>query len=446
MEDLLAQRGIMASFLDSARRLGHHGRRFLHSTWARRSTIGVRLHMRRTASSSFPRILLVCVLVNGPAGVSHAEPAEVYESARHSFRVVTVAEALDHPWSVAWLPSGEMLVTERPGRLRILRHGKLDPDPVEGLPRVYKDQGQGGFMDVVPHPSFTTTRLLYLSYGKPNEDGSRGTTTVVRGRLQGDRVVDLQEIFEANAWGGNNNHFSGRMVFDRSGYLFLAVGDRMVTPDLMDEHPAQDLTNHMGTIIRLHDDGRVPSDNPFVGRADALSEIWSYGHRNIQGLALHPLTGEVWLNEHGPRGGDELNLIVRGANYGWPVVSYGIHYDGSVFTTETERRGMRSPRFAWIPSIGISGLMFYSAEQFPWWKGNVFVGGLAGERLDRVSLLNGRTAVSRETLLEGVLGRIRDVRQGPDGFIYLSIEHPEEAGRSDIVRLEPVPGEVQPPE
>ena len=251
----------------------------------------------------------------------------------------------------------------------------------------------------------------------------------MRGRLQGDRVVDLQEIFEANAWGGNNNHFSGRMVFDRSGYLFLAVGDRMVTPDLMDEHPAQDLTNHMGTIIRLHDDGRVPSDNPFVGRADALPEIWSYGHRNIQGLALHPLTGEVWLNEHGPRGGDELNLIVRGANYGWPVVSYGIHYDGSVFTTETERRGMRSPRFARIPSIGISGLMFYSAEQFPWWKGNVFVGGLAGERLDRVSLLNGRTAVSRETLLEGVLGRIRDVRQGPDGFIYLSIEHPEEAGR-----------------
>ncbi len=415
---------------------------------------------RGNDSSAFPRILLVCVLVFGPVGVAHAQsqvsPAEhdpdidnlveVYESARHSFRVVTVAEELDHPWSLAWLPSGEMLVTERPGRLRIIRHGKLDPDPVEGLPRVYKEQGQGGFMDVVPHPNFATTRLLYLSYGKPNEDGSQGTTTVVRGRLQGDRVVDLQEIFESNAWGDNNNHFSGRIVFDRNGYLFLAVGDRMVTPDLMDEHPAQDLTNHMGTIVRLHDDGRVPSDNPFVGSADALPEIWSYGHRNMQGLALHPLTGEVWSNEHGPRGGDELNLIVRGANYGWPVVSHGIHYDGSVFTTETERRGMQSPRFAWIPSIGISGLMFYSAEQFPWWKGDVFVGGLSGAQLDRVSLVNGRTAVSTETLLGGVLGRIRDVRQGPDGFIYLANEHPEEAGRSDIVRLEPVAGEVHSPD
>ena len=231
------------------------------------------------------------MLVAGFAGVSPAQSqvsraehdpdvddlVEVYESARHSFRVVTVAEELDHPWSVAWLPSGEMLLTERPGRLRIIRHGKLEPNAVKGLPRVYKERGQGGFMDVVPHPNFATTRLLYLSYGKPNGDGSEGTTTVVRGRMQGDRVVDLQEIFESNAWGDNNNHFSGRMVFDRNGYLFLAVGDRMVTPDLMYEHPAQDLTNHMGTIVRLHDDGRVPSDNPFVGSADALPRSGATG-------------------------------------------------------------------------------------------------------------------------------------------------------------------------
>ena len=201
----------------------------------------------------------------------------------------------------------------------------------------------------------------------------------------------------------------------------------------------------MGTIVRLHDDGRVPSDNPFVARTDALPEIWSYGHRNMQGLALNPLTGDMWSNEHGPRGGDELNLIVRGANHGWPVVSHGVHYDGSVFTSETERRGMHSPEFVWVPSIGLSGLMFYSGEQFPWWKGNAFVGGLAGERLDRITLVNGRTAVSSESLLSGVLGRIRDVRQGPEGFIYVAIEQPEATGLSDIVRMEPVAGEVQPP-
>ena len=370
---------------------------------------------------------------------------EVHESARHSFRVVTVAEGFDHPWSIAWLPSGEMLVTERPGRLRIVRDGMLEPDPVAGLPRVYREEGQGGFMDVVPHPDFAANRLLYLSYGKPNENGSQGTTTVVRGRLEGDRLVGVEEIFEANAWGDNNNHFSGRMTFDRDGYLFLAVGDRMVSPDLMADHPAQDLTNHMGTIIRLHDDGRVPSDNPFVGRADALPEIWSYGHRNMQGLAVHPATGEVWANEHGPRGGDELNLIVRGRNYGWPVVSHGIHYDGSVFTTETQREGMESPRFVWVPSIGVSGLMIYSGEKFPWWQGSAFVGGLVGQQLARVSLLDGQTAVSEETLLRGVLGRIREVRQGPDGFIYLAIEDRCGERMTEVVRLEAVAGEVAPP-
>ena len=372
-------------------------------------------------------------------------PPGVYESSRHNFRVVTLAEGLENPWSIAWLPSGEMLVTERPGRLRIMRNGKLEPEPVSGWPRVYKEEGQGGFMDVVPHPDFANNRLLYLAYGKPNEDGSQGTTTVVRGCLEGNRVVDVEEIFESHAWGDNNNHFSGRMVFDHDGYLFVAVGDRMVNPDMMWDHPAQDLTNHMGTIVRLYDDGRIPSDNPFVGRADALPEIWSYGHRNMQGLALHPETGQVWSNEHGPRGGDELNLIVRGGNYGWPVVSYGIHYSGEVFTRETDREGMESPGFAWIPSIGISGLMIYSGDQFPWWRGSAFSGGMVGEQLTRVSLEAGGTAMSEETLLGGVLGRIREVRQGPDGFIYLTTENRGGDRLAKIFRLEPVAGEVQPP-
>ncbi len=363
-----------------------------------------------------------CIATSGilvAAGTVSAQVAadrsgDVHVSARHSFRVVTVAEDLDHPWSMAWLPSGEMLVTKRPGRLRIIRDGVLDPEPIVGWPPVYMERGQGGFMDIVPHPDFATNRLLYLSYGKPNEDASMGTTTVVRGRLEGNRVVDVEEIFESDAWYDNNNHFSGRMAFDHDGYLFLTVGDRMLDPDLLADHPAQDLTNHMGTIVRLHDDGRVPGDNPYVGRDDALPEIWSYGHRNLQGLAVHPETGDVWSNEHGPRGGDELNRIVPGRNYGWPLTSHGIHYDGRIITMDEERQGIEAPRYVWVPSIGISGLMFYAGDQFPWWRGNAFVGGMVGAQLGRVSL-SGTTAMSEETLLGDALGRIRDVREGPDG-------------------------------
>ncbi len=370
---------------------------------------------------------------------------EVHESARHNVRVVTVAEDLDHPWSMAWLPGGEMLLTERPGRVRIVRDGVLDPNPITGWPPVYRDRGQGGFMDIVPHPDFAENRWLYLSYGKPSEDAARGTTTVVRGRFEGDHVDGVEEIFESDAWYDNNNHFSGRMAFDHEGYLFLAVGDRMLDPDLLADHPAQDVTNHMGTIVRLHDDGRVPADNPFLGRSDALPEIWSYGHRNVQGLAVHPETGEVWSNEHGPRGGDELNLILGGRNYGWPVVSHGIHYDGRIITVDEEREGMESPRFVWVPSIGTSGLMFYVGDRFAWWRGSAFVGGMAGERLARVALAD-RVAMSEETLLHGVLGRIRDVREGPDGFVYLALEAGQgESPLSDVVRLEPVAGDVAPP-
>ena len=345
---------------------------------------------------------------------------------------------------MAWLPTGEMLVTERPGRLRIVRDGALAAEPISGLPRVYREVGQGGFMDVVLHPDFATNRLVYLSYGKPNADSSMGTTTVVRGRLEGDRITDVREIFESDAWGGNNNHFSGRMVFDQEGYLYLSVGDRMVDPDMMFDHPAQDLTNHMGTIVRLNDDGTVPTDNPFVGHPTALPEIWSYGHRNPQGMAIDPATGDLWITEHGPRGGDELDLIVRGGNYGWPVVSWGIHYNGSIFTTETDRSGMESPKYAWIPSIGTSGLTIYSGDVFPWWGGNAFAGGLVGQQLGRVTLA-GHDAVSIETLLEGVVGRIRDVRTGPDGFIYLGLEDNTSDRPTAIVRLEMVPGSVTPP-
>ncbi|MXW10703.1 MAG: PQQ-dependent sugar dehydrogenase [Gammaproteobacteria bacterium] len=373
-----------------------------------------------------------------------AEAADgVHSSARHDFRVVTVADGLDHPWSMAWLPGGEMLIVERPGRLRVVRDGVLQPEPVAGWPEVYRDEGQGGFMDILPHPDFAENRWLYLSYGKPNEDGSEGTTTVVRGRWDDGRVTDVEEVFESNAWHDNNNHFSGRMAFGLDGYLYLTVGDRMFDPDMMADHPALDVTNHMGTIVRLHDDGRVPGDNPFVGRSDGLPEIWSYGHRNLQGLAVDPGTGEVWSNEHGPRGGDELNLISGGGNYGWPVVSHGINYDGTVYTTDASGEGAESPRFVWTPSIGISGMMIYRGDAFPWWKGSAFVGGMVGEQLGRV-ILEGTDALGVETLLPGELGRIRDVREGPDGLIYLALEHQEDL--TAVVRLEPVPSDVMPPE
>ncbi|MCY3705823.1 MAG: PQQ-dependent sugar dehydrogenase [Gammaproteobacteria bacterium] len=373
-----------------------------------------------------------------------AEAADgVHSSARHDFRVVTVADGLDHPWSMAWLPGGEMLIVERPGRLRVVRDGVLQPEPVAGWPEVYRDEGQGGFMDILPHPDFAENRWLYLSYGKPNEDGSEGTTTVVRGRWDDGRVTDVEEVFESNAWHDNNNHFSGRMAFGLDGYLYLTVGDRMFDPDMMADHPALDVTNHMGTIVRLHDDGRVPGDNPFVGRSDGLPEIWSYGHRNLQGLAVDPGTGEVWSNEHGPRGGDELNLISGGGNYGWPVVSHGINYDGTVYTTDASGEGAESPRFVWTPSIGISGMMIYRGDAFPWWKGSAFVGGMVGEQLGRV-ILEGTDALGVETLLPGELGRIRDVREGPDGLIYLALEHAEDL--TAVVRLEPVASDVMPPE
>jgi len=367
-------------------------------------------------------------------------PAAVQKSARHDFRIVTVAADLSYPWSMAWLPTGEMLIVERPGRLRVVRDGVLDPQPVEGLPRPYRARGQGGYMDVLPHPDFASNRLIYLSYGKPGADGSQGATTVIRGRFDGRRVTDVQEVFESNAWHGNNNHFAGRIAFDRDRYLYLAVGDRMLSPDLLAAHPAQDLSSHMGKIVRLHDDGRVPSDNPFVGRAGARPEIWSYGHRNQQGLAMHPATGEIWLTEHGPRGGDELNLVRRGGNYGWPVVSHGIHYDGKIFTRETMRAGIESAVLFWTPSVGASGLMVYDGDKFPWWKGSVFAGALVGERLDRITL-DGHRALSQETLLAGVLGRIRDVRQGPDGFIYLALEDQAQPAM-DVVRLEPAANDI----
>ena len=360
---------------------------------------------------------------------------QVYETVDHDFRVVTVAEDIQHPWSIAFLPDGDMLFTQRTGELRIVRDGKLLPDPVEGVPET-RVINQGGLQEIALHPDFENNRIVYLSYSKPN--GSRGTTALIRARFENDMLNDVEEIFEADAWNERGGHFGAKIAFDEDGYLFMSVGDRQSPPtgDL-ENHPAQDPTTHFGTIIRLMDDGSVPEDNPFVGHASIRPEIWSYGHRNPQGLAFHPETGDLWSTEHGPQGGDELNLILPGVNYGWPVIGYGVNYRSGIPIHATgEREGMEQPKTFWIPSIGASGLMIYDGDAFPEWRGDIFAGGLAAthRRLSRISVDGGRV-MTRESLLHDVF-RIREVRQGPDGFIYLATDN-RAGGLTDIVRLEP---------
>ena len=380
--------------------------------------------MVRSASRSF---VLLLALTAAPLSAQDIE-----RSAEHDFRVVTVADGFEVPWSMAFLPNGDMLVTERPGRLRIVRDGRLLPAPVAGLPQVFA-QGQGGLLDVELHPDFASNRLVYISYSKPLTNGS--TTAVIRGRFENDALTGVEEIFEAQSAG--RGHYGSRLAFDGNGHLFITVGDRQApSTGNLEAHPAQDLSNHHGVTLRIHDDGRVPADNPFVNQPGALPEIYSYGHRNAQGLAIHPETGEVWLNEHGPQGGDEINVVRPGANYGWPVIGFGVDYGGATIHVGTAAEGLEQPAHYWVPSIATSGLMIYTGDRFPRWRGNFFVGGLAGQRLARLTL-DGQRVVSEETLLQGI-GRVRDIVQGPDGFIYLAIEARGGNVTTPIVRLEPL--------
>lgn len=380
---------------------------------------------------------MIAAIATAAVPGSFATPAaaqdDVLRSAEHGYRVVTVAEGLVHPWSIAFLPGGDMLITERPGRLRVVRDGRLLPDPVAGVPEVFA-RGQGGLLDAVPHPDFATNRLLYLSYSKPLGD-DESTTAVARGTLENDRLTGVEELFEADSRG--RGHYGSRIVFDGDGHIFVSIGDRQAPPQGdLEAHPAQDPSNHHGVVVRLREDGSVPGDNPFVGQLGARPEIWTYGHRNIQGMAMHPETGDLWANEHGPQGGDELNLLQRGMNYGWPVVGYGVNYrSGTTIHEGTVREGMESPVHVWVPSIATSGLMVYTGDRFPRWRGDLFVGGLAGEQIARLGLDDG--AVTREESLLRDRGRVRDIRQGPDGYIYVAIDH-RGGDPTAVIRLEPV--------
>ncbi|MDO9476350.1 MAG: PQQ-dependent sugar dehydrogenase [Pseudohongiella sp.] len=357
-----------------------------------------------------------------------------YTAAQHDYRVVPVAEGLVQPWSMAWLPNGDMLVTEKPGRLRIVRDGALLPEPVSGVPEVFY-QGQGGLFEVLPHPDFASNQTIYLSFAKPVGDNS--TTAIIRARLENGNLSDVTEIFAADASG--RSHYGGKLAFDADGYLFLTLGDRQApsTGDLT-AHPAQDLSNHQGVIVRLNEDGTVPSDNPFVGEQGALPSIWSYGHRSPQGLAIHPQTGDLWMTEHGPQGGDELNLVKPGANYGWPVVGYGVNYGtSSPIHDRQTMTGMESPTRFWVPSIAASGLMIYEGDKFPQWQGDIFVGGLAGQLVSRLEMSEDFRSVVREEELIYGMGRVRDVREGPDGYIYVAIED-RQGAETAVVRMEPL--------
>jgi glucose/arabinose dehydrogenase len=329
---------------------------------------------------------------------------------------VVVAKGLEHPWGLAFLPDGRMLVTERPGRMRIVERDGTLSAPVTGLPPVAA-AGQGGLLDVVLHPQFASNQLVYWSFSESAEPAGAGGagTAVARARLDGNSLANVQVIFRQQPKvSGGNNHFGSRLVWSRDGRLFVGLGDRFTRKD-----DAQTLDNHIGKVVRIEADGKAPADNPFVARAGAKAEIWSYGHRNIQGAALHPTSGELWTVEHGPQGGDELNVPSAGANHGWPVITYGRNYGiGTQIGEGTERADVAPPLRYWIPSIAPSGMAFLTSERYPGWKGNLFIGALRGTHLARLEL-DGRKVVKEERLLTERNTRIRDVRQGPDGWLYV---------------------------
>ena len=372
----------------------------------------------------------VAVLVSacvGPDSVAASEDVAVdrVESEQATFRVVQVASGLERPWGMAFLPDGRLLVTERVGGLLIV-DGDGSKREVSGLPSIAV-AGQGGLLDVILDPDYETSRLIYLSYVY-RDNGSMGTA-VARATLSGTQLQDVETIFEMTPGGSTTRHFGSRFAFLPDGTLLFTIGDRG------ERSRAQDLDDHAGKTLRINTDGSVPSDNPFVDdpdAADARAEVYTYGNRNAQGMTVHPQTGTVWQHEHGPKGGDEINIVEAGANYGWPLVTYGDEYSGgSIGGTTME--GVEDPLIHWTPSIAPSGMDFYEGGSFPEWQGDLFVGALAGRHLRRVEV-SGERVVGQERLLDGVLGRIRDVETGPDGFLYLITD----ANNGGLYRIEPV--------
>ncbi|HWN39319.1 MAG TPA: PQQ-dependent sugar dehydrogenase [Gammaproteobacteria bacterium] len=356
---------------------------------------------------------------------------QIYETADLKIRVDKIADGLANPWSLAWLPNGDVLITERAGRLRVFRNGALDPAPIANVPEV-RITALGGLLDVLPHPNFAQNQILYLTYTKGGE-GNLATTALTRARLDGKALKDAKEIFVAENWSPSPTNFGGRMTFGRDGKLYLTIGERQ------EPERAQNTMLHGGKVLRLNDDGTAPADNPFAGKPGYLPEIYSVGHRSPQGLAVNPATGELWENEHGPLGGDEINIVRAGKNYGWPLVTYGKDYDGTVISEYSTREGYESPFLFWVPSIAISGMSFYTGDKLTAWKGNAFVGSMMQGRtratghVQRITFSDDGQPIQREPILGQLRQRIRDVRPGPDGLLYvLTDQNP-----GVLLRIEP---------
>jgi len=363
--------------------------------------------------------LSLLMLLGMPLLADHA-----FADEHAGFEVETVAAGLEHPWSLVFLPDGRMLVSERPGRLRIVDRKGVVSAPVKGLPPIFSE-GQGGLLGLLLDRNFSDNHVIYFSYSEPVDDKAR--TAVASGRLVNSRLEDLRVIFRQQPATNGKNHFGSRLVQMPDGTLFITLGERF---DHMNE--AQNISNTLGTIVRIHPNGSVPKDNPFVGRKNAKPEIWSYGHRNVQGAAIHPQSGALWIHEHGPRGGDEINIPLAGRNYGWPEASYGIHYWLIPIKDEHAEQGFEEPIYHWTPSIAPSGMFFYTGDLFPQWKGDLFIGALAARKVV-VLELEGERVTSESSILEDLNSRIRDLAQDSDGYIYLLTD--EDDGK--VIKLVP---------
>ncbi|MBX2864698.1 MAG: PQQ-dependent sugar dehydrogenase [Leptolyngbyaceae cyanobacterium MAG.088] len=349
------------------------------------------------------------------------------------FQLVTLLENLEHPWGFAWLPTGNLLITERPGRLRIVRNGVLDPTPIAGIPDIFAES-QGGLLDVVVHPRFANNRLVYLTYSHGVDSENR--TRVARARFNGKSLINWQVIFEVSQTKDGGQHFGSRLLWLPDGTLLVSIGDGGNPPIELEgaliREQAQNLESHLGKVIRLNADGSIPVNNPFINDSAAVPEVWSYGHRNIQGLALDPIKNQVWATEHGAKGGDEVNLIAAGENYGWPLATHSQEYSGGPISPDTSLPGMIDPKVIWTPSIAPSGLTVYTGEDFPEWQGNLFAGGLVSQDLRRIEVDDSGNVVSEESLLIGQ--RVREVQQGPDGLLYVLTDE----SNGQLLRLEPL--------
>ena len=387
-------------------------------------------------------LVALLILAPAPDATAQREPIvlgegpwifETYEEGR-SIRVSVLARGLSHPWSLAFLPNGDMLVTERAGRLRLVRDGKLVPEPVAEMPAV-SNAPLAGLMDLALHPRFADSGLVYFTYSKPI--GDVVANTLARGRWNGMRLVDIEDVFVADDFGARRGG-AARILFDTDSTLYMTIGGAGQVGDTR----SQSLTTHIGKLLRLRDDGGVPADNPFAGRDDVNSEIYSYGHRNQLGLAIHPDTGALYAGEQGPQGGDEVNIIRPGENYGWPVVTYGRNYDGTAAAKQPWSPEFASPELFWVPSIALSGMSFYTGNAFPAWQGNLFVGGMVEGRIPQTGQLqrivfNENGEIRREAMLRELRQRIRDVREGPDGLLYVLTEEADGA----LLKIEPAESE-----